>query len=273
MKQVPKDQWIIVQGTHEALIDEEIFYAVQQIAERNRAVFQERLGTYDALGTTPNIFRGLIFCADCKRPMVRYKNVSAGAGNRYYTYICSTHMENPAACPLKGLHEAHLMEILWDTLKQEIALAENMEKMVQKYNHSERAAGIEASLEQETSDAQRAFDRAWRLHDSLYQSYVDKLVTEQEYLSMRQQYRADMEQAKTRLDEIKQRKEAILKKTAGNPWLAACGNFRSEDALTEEMVRALVDRIEVDAQNHLFITLRYRDECEALVRVLEEAGV
>ena len=82
-----------------------------------------------------------------------------------------------------------------------------------------------------------------------------------------------MEQAKTRLDEIKQRKEAILKKTAGNPWLAACGNFRSEDALTEEMVRALVDRIEVDAQNHLFITLRYRDECEALVRVLEEAGV
>lgn len=273
MKQVPKDQWIIVQGTHEALIDEEIFYAVQQIAERNRAVFQERLGTYDALGTTPNIFRGLIFCADCKRPMVRYKNVSAGAGNRYYTYICSTHMENPAACPLKGLHEAHLMEILWDTLKQEIALAENMEKMVQKYNHSERAAGIEASLEQETSDAQRAFDRAWRLHDSLYQSYVDKLVTEQEYLSMRQQYRADMEQAKTRLDEIKQRKEAILKKTAGNPWLAACGNFRSEEALTEEMIRALVDRIEVDAQNHLFITLRYRDECEALVRVLEEAGV
>ena len=273
MKQVPKDQWIIVQGTHEALIDEEIFYAVQQIAERNRAVFQERLGTYDALGTTPNIFRGLIFCADCKRPMVRYKNVSARAGNRYYTYICSTHMENPAACPLKGLHEAHLMEILWDTLKQEIALAKNMEKMVQKYNHSERAAGIEASLEQETSDAQRAFDRAWRLHDSLYQSYVDKLVTEQEYLSMRQQYRADMEQAKTRLDEIKQRKEAILKKTAGNPWLAACGNFRSEDALTEEMVRALVDRIEVDAQNHLFITLRYRDECEALVRVLEEAGV
>ena len=90
---------------------------------------------------------------------------------------------------------------------------------------------------------------------------------------MRQQYRIDMEQAQMRLDEIKQRKEAILKKTAGNPWLAACGNFRSEDALTEEMVRALVDRIEVDAENHLFITLQYQDEYQLLVKILEGADV
>ena len=122
-------------------------------------------------------------------------------------------------------------------------------------------------------NAQRAFDRARRLHDSLYQSYVDQLVTEQEYLSMRQQYRSDMEQAKIRLEEIKQRKEEILQKTAGNPWLAACGNFRGEEALTEEMVHALVDRIEVDAENHLFITLRYQDEYQSLVRLLEETDV
>ena len=90
---------------------------------------------------------------------------------------------------------------------------------------------------------------------------------------MRQQYRTDMEQAKIRLDEIKQRKEDMLKKTANNPWLAACGNFRGETALTEEMVHALVGRIEVDADNHLFITLLYQDEYQALVRLLEEAGV
>ena len=273
MKKVPKDEWIIVRGTHEALIDEETFYAVQEIAEKDRAVHQERLGVYDELGTIPNIFRGMIFCADCKRPMVRYKNVSAKAGNRYYSYICVTHMEDPAACPLKNLRETQLMEILWDTLKRKIALAENMEKMVRKYRRSEQSATIEASLEQETMNAQRAFDRARRLHDSLYQSYVDQLVTEQEYLSMRQQYRSDMEQAKIRLEEIKQRKEEILQKTAGNPWLAACGNFRGEEALTEEMVHALVDRIEVDAENHLFITLRYQDEYQSLVRLLEETDV
>lgn len=273
MKHVPKNQWIIVQGTHEALIDEKTFYAVQEIMEKDRAVFQERLGTYDALGTIPNIFRGLIFCADCKRPMIRYKNVSAKAGNRYYTYICITHMENPAACPLKGLHETHLIEILWDTLKREIAMAGNMEKMVRKYSRSDRAAAVMESLEQETMEAQRAFDRAWRLHDSLYQSYVDELVTEREYLSMQQQYKADMEQAQLLLNEIKERKAAILKNTAGNPWLTACNSFRGEEVLTEEMVRALVDRIEVDAENHLFITLRYQDEYQALVSTLGEAGV
>ncbi len=273
MKPVPREQWMIVPGTHEPLIDEETFYAVQEIAAKDQAVYQERRGTYDELGTIPNMFRGLIFCADCKRPMVRYKNVSAKAKNRYYTYICVTHMENPTACPLKGLHETQLMEILWDTLKQEIALAGNMEKMARKYSRSERAAGMEASFDQEMAYAQRAFDRAWRLHDSLYQSYVDQLVTEQEYVSMRQQYRTDMEQAKIRLEEIKQRKEELLQKTAGNPWLAACGSFRGEKALSEEMAHALVERVEVDAENRLSIRLRYRDEYQSLVKILEEASV
>ncbi len=165
------------------------------------------------------------------------------------------------------------MEILWDMLKQEIALAGNMEKLAREYDRSQKAAGMEASLRRETVDAQQALDRARRLHDSLYQSYVDRLVTEQEYLSMKQQYRADMEQARIRLDEIKKRKEDLQRKMANNPWLAACGSFQGETALTEEMVHALVDRVEVGAENRLSIALKYRDECQSLVTLLGEVCV
>jgi len=273
MLSVSKDQWMLVRSTHEALIDEETFYAVQAIAEKDCSVYRERLGVYDGLGTVPNIFRGLVYCADCKRPMIRYKKVSAKARSRCYTYICITHSENPAACPLKNLRETHLMEILWDMLKQEIALAGNMEKLAREYDRSKKAAGMEASLRRETLDAQQALDRARRLHDSLYQSYVDRLVTEQEYLSMKQQYRADMEQARIRLDEIKKRKEELLQKTANNPWLAACGSFQGETVLTEEMVHALVDRVEVGAENRLSIALKYRDEYQSLVTLLGEVCV
>ncbi len=38
MISVPKDQWMVVRGTHEALIDEETFYAVQAIAEQDVSV-------------------------------------------------------------------------------------------------------------------------------------------------------------------------------------------------------------------------------------------
>lgn len=270
-KKVPESEWVIVRNTHEPLINEETFFQVKEMRENDRAVHLERRGKYDKLGTEPNILRGLVFCADCKKPMIRYKNVSVNAGNRYYTYICVTHAENPTACPLKGLREETLREILWSALKQEIALAESLEKLTRPSGRSTKASTVEASLEQEAVGAQKALERTKRLHDSLFQSYTDRLVTEEEYVSMKEQYRADIVQAQVRLEEIEQRKRELLQKTVENPWLTAFGQFRGEASLTEAMAHTLIERVEVDAENHVAVMLRYRDEYRALVRFLEEA--
>ena len=81
--QTPESEWVIVRNTHEPLVDETTFRAVQQMGEEAKNAYNARKGKYDGLGTTPNIFRGLIYCADCGRPLVRYKNVNSAAGKRY----------------------------------------------------------------------------------------------------------------------------------------------------------------------------------------------
>ncbi|MDE7245706.1 MAG: recombinase family protein [Oscillospiraceae bacterium] len=201
---VPKSDWVIVRNTHTAIIDEGTFQAVQDMTENCRAVYKERVGKFDALGTIPNIFKGLIFCADCKCPMVRYKNVSPKCGNRYYTYICRTRAENLSSCSKKNFHETKLKEILWDLLQCEISLAGDLAELVRQYNHSAGAVSRENTLKREIASAQQVLDRAEMLHDSLFQSYHDKLMTEQEYTEMRTHYRAEMEQAKLRLAELEQ---------------------------------------------------------------------
>lgn len=59
------------------------------------------------------------------------------------------------------------------------------------------------------------------------------------------------------------------KETTENGWIAAFQGFRDETELTESMAHALVERVDVDAENRLTVTLRYRDEFMALVRSLE----
>ena len=54
------------------------------------------------------------------------------------------------------------------------------------------------------------------LYDSLYQNYVDKLMTEREYADMKRKYRADMERAKARLAELEQRKQDRRSQTTQN---------------------------------------------------------
>lgn len=269
---VPKSEWVIVRNTHEPLVDEETFQAVQQMAEKARTTYHERQGKYGALGTTPNILRKLVYCADCKRPLVRYKNVNSSKGIRYYVYICQSHADNPVSCPKKYFHETKLIEILWDTLQREIALAENLDKLVRQYSKSSKAVSQEAAVQREITATKQSLSRAEMLYDSLFQNYADKLMTEREYTEMKRQYRSDMERAQTRLNELEQRQKEERQQTTENPWLTACGKFKEETALTEVMAHALIERVEIDAENRISITLRYRDEYSALLRLLAAAG-
>lgn len=41
---LPESEWVIVQNTHQPIIEEEIFFAVQQIANERKAVYGERIG-------------------------------------------------------------------------------------------------------------------------------------------------------------------------------------------------------------------------------------
>lgn len=72
----PKEEWIVVENTHEPLIDRETFDKVQELAQRKKTEYLDNLGRFTHLKTTENILKGLVYCADCKRPLVRYKNVS-----------------------------------------------------------------------------------------------------------------------------------------------------------------------------------------------------
>jgi len=268
----PESKWIIVRNTHEPIIDQETFRIVQEMREKCLATSQERAGKFDSLGKIPNILCGLVFCADCKQLMVRYKNVNEKCRHRYYTYICRTRFEDPAACPKKNLHETELIEILWDTLQREIALAEQVEKLVRQHSQSPQVKSLEDAVRREITIAQQARDRAEMLHDSLYQNYIDKLITEKEYIEMRDQYRADMMRAQKQLESAAQRLQESKNRAEHNPWLTSFGQYRSETELTDAMAHALIERIEVDAENHVSITLRYQDAYKSLVQMLEDDG-
>ena len=232
--------------------------------------YYDRLGCHDKLGSSPNIFRGLVFCADCHRTLVRYKSVTNKGRNLYYVFICPSHSVDPQSCPKKYLHESELKKVLWDVLQREIRLADNLAKVAQEYNRSQKAQRQEDQFDRESLDAQKALNRAIKLYDSLYQNYVDGLMDEQEYTELKQQYRAEKEQAEARLQEIQGRKKDSDNKVKKNPWLMAFSQYSDQTELTEDMIHALIDRIEVDADNRISIVLKYKDEYNSLANMLSD---
>ena len=73
-----------MENTHEAIISQEDFDAVQAVCEEINRAYHANLGKYDHLGRSENILKGMVFCSDCGRPMVRYKQVVKGKKVSYH---------------------------------------------------------------------------------------------------------------------------------------------------------------------------------------------
>lgn len=264
----PREEWIVVENTHEPLIDRETFDKVQELAQRRNAEYFENLGRFTHLETTENILKGLVCCADCKRPLVRYKNVSHEK-KLWYTFICPTHANDIGSCPLKNIREDALFPMLLQAIQTQIALATDMEAIVRRVNSSPKYRKQTATLQGRLDAAKKALKRCNGLYDSLYQSYVDQLMTEQEYMTLKRRYKAEAEEAERLIEALTRRQAAEAAHTPENPFLAAFGSFRGADALTKEMAQALIERVYVDGDSNIEIVFRYRDEYKELCTYLE----
>ena len=265
---VDEANWIIVRNTHEPIIDEETFEAVQKIARQRKSAYNERLGKFSHLEHTENILQGLVWCPCCKRPLVRYKNVSHGK-KLWYTYICPGHADDPARCSFVSIREDELNEVLFTAIQSQIQIAADLEDVVRRLNAEPGFRRQRSDAQAKLEAAKRTLKRSQSLYDSLYQNYVEQLMTEQEYVTLKARYKAEAEEAERLIAMLEQEQRESKVYTAENRFLTEFRTFMGADTLTKEMALALVERIYVDTGKNIDIHLRYRDEYIALLKFIE----
>ena len=107
-RQAPED-WIIVPGTHEPLIDAQSFQAVQALLRSRRHTRSRR---YDFL------LKGLIYCHECGAPLGVVNRKTASGEDRLYL-ICRSYQRAGKAGPCSShcIREPSVTAAVLDTLK------------------------------------------------------------------------------------------------------------------------------------------------------------
>jgi DNA invertase Pin-like site-specific DNA recombinase len=77
----PRESWVIVQNTHEPIIDQEVFRKVRLLIESRR---HTRSRAYDFL------LKGLIFCRECGYPLATVNRKNAAGEDRLF-FVCRTY--------------------------------------------------------------------------------------------------------------------------------------------------------------------------------------
>lgn len=105
--------WIIVENTHEAIIEQDLFDKVQQINAVASAKAKANSGKYDHLPKAVNIYGKKFTCADCGAVMKLVRSFSTKKDKVYFTFKCPTYAEHGTrACNAKKMRKADLDDVV-----------------------------------------------------------------------------------------------------------------------------------------------------------------
>ena len=258
VESVPREEWVEVAGTHEAIIDYETFDKVQALLQRDTRTSPK--------GREVHLFSGFLKCADCGRAITR----SVGNNNNVY-YACSTYKNRSrTACTMHSIKHNRLEVAVLFAVQQQIHLAVSYSEMIARINAAPVKKSQSISLEELIAAKEWELAKISRYKQSLYQDWKDGEITQQDYRDMK----ADYERQTIALTDVLTRLNAERAELANgvkseHPALVAFTKHQNIDQLSRELLVELVDHIKVYENGNISVRFKFADEFRRIAEYIE----
>ena len=241
IRQNPKEKWIVVENTHESIIDKKVFDSVQKMVIVQNYNRNEKKNMF--------LLDGLLFCYECK-----HKIGVRGKKNGNYYMVCNNYRRNSKLklCTSHGFSYSNLEETVVKNIKQlfkdidneKILL--NVKKSMTGYDYGKILQNIENEIK--------------LINNNIDQMYVDKLnnnISEEMYERLFSKLKNKIKQKENEYIEIKRQKEES-KKDDTEKIKSVIQEFLSLNKPTSEIMKVIINRIEIhqDKQVDLYFNFK-----------------
>ena len=262
-----EQDWILVENTHEAIIEPELFEKVQAINEKAAAAQKANRGKYDHLPKAKNIYGKKFTCADCGSVMKLVRSFSTNKDKVYFTFKCPAHEEHGArACTAKRMRKADVDKAVLSSIKAQFelfldcrealdSLLKAKEKQVKKAGKSDQAKELKKQLEKKKS-----------VFSGLYRDLREGLIDDQDYAQTREILMEDISRLEKQLAELKSAKaeyEEPLQEA--KIWETLIEKYAHAEEISEELADAMIESMQMNGDNSLSIQFRYMDSFQAVL--------
>ena len=208
---IPRDQWEVIEGCHEAIVTPEEWQRVQQLIDGRPTIMEGNACPYY------NIFHGIIYCATCGKSMqVRYEKVGRTDRNRFTGkmrepidrayYICQTY--NRMGCKVCSSHKIEARDLYDLVLKDIQELAGEAMKDADAF-YQRLSSRMESRYVADTDglhrERERLQSRNQEIDDMFLSLYTDKakgILSEQRFLKLTAALEQEQEGNQRRLREL-----------------------------------------------------------------------
>jgi len=269
---LPREQWIVHENTHDAIISKEQFAAVAELLNKTAVKYQHT-------GEKPkseNRYVGKIICERCGKVAIRTDNRMKEPILYYYScrHCCIEIKEITGATKAPKLPLKTLDSIIMATIKT------HMDALVQFDDLAQTLAAHDPLKNKRMEVAQkvRKLEKTLNDHESTlataYTHHLGGLLDMREYELVRAKIEGEKAQAETQLATIKSEQTRYENSYAlENQWLVKYREFRDCEIPTKEMIQALIGRIVLTpVTNKVEIELNFTEDFAELDYLINEIG-
>ena len=271
---VPEEKWKIVEGTHEPLITVEDFEKVQALLEessreaKNHASYAE--------GDVPNLFRGLIRCADCggAMRMGKFRKPKNGRTEEYHyygVYECSRHkLIYDYSCPQKSIRKDILDNAVEEAIRYHIRMFLDLERIIADLNKKTSVREAAVGMQDLIRKKQRRIAKVEQMSCGIYEDYQEGILNETEYLTLRKTYADEVLSLTKEIEGLLQEQAQYDENYRAVGSLSDLAHQYSDfTELSREIIETFIAEIRVHTGGRLKITFRFEDEFEKLQQIAE----
>lgn len=253
-QKAPPDHYIVVRCTHEPVVSRKLFATVQQVRqEAAEAAKGTRTKSF-----TPNIFQGKVFCAHCGRALHRQWAGRKTIPDRYSFHCLTNSRYQKGACPGIYMEERKLIGIVTNLLVK--ALDVELGKSILDMKAASAWEAEEKAMERMISSQKRELERNRFFLRGLFEHLVQKLVSQEEYQTMKDDYDAKVTSLTAEIESLMKQKAQFQERKARNAELATDAGYLGEHHdLTAELIGRLIDRIEITHDHEVRIAFSFVD--------------
>lgn len=244
----PRKDWVVVENTHEPIIDRETFDKVQRLVSSRR---HTRSRTYDFL------LKGLIFCHECGYPLAAINRKTAAGEDRLF-FVCRTYQRFTKAgvCTSHTVKEETVTRAVVDKVREMCARYLQKEQLLPTAQAEVEKAAAQGDDEREKAALQGKIDSLTAHLDKVYMDKLGGVLDEADFQRIYAKVKADRVALEQRLAQLDRPDHSPAKQAALAQELVE--KFIQTAPTNRELLVSLIERVELTADKQIIIQFRFR---------------
>ena len=258
---IPKEDWIIVEGTHEAIVDRETFDKAQSLFNQFIRKAPQK--------SEVDLFSGFVRCADCLRAM--NKKTNSHPYGTYHYYRCGTSRKmKKSSCTNHTIRIDKMELAVLASIQGVIDSAVEMDKLIKQINSSpvkkKESSHICSAIDTHTAE----LEKLKGMIIDLYPDWKSGIISKEEYFTLKEQLTEKTTSLEKALENLKRTNEEFKNGiTEDNDFISHFKKYGKIDTLTRAMVVELIDKIYVHEGGRITISFKFTDAYEKALEYIE----